>query len=169
MRTTALQRVTTACLIVGMAIVPTVAMSASDTLYWEKVDFYVNQDGRGQKIDARLILDSATRELTVADEKRPQLATFATIPYDAMTSVTYSYSKHPRWKTGTALLIPFGVFAVPFFFMKGKKHWLSVTFEGVPNHPEGFVYLRLDKNNYLQIIAAIEGQTGISVERVEGE
>lgn len=44
-----------------------------------------------------------------------------------------------------------------------------MTFEGVPDHPEGFVYLRLDKNNYLQIIAAIEGQTGISVERVAGE
>lgn len=58
-------------------------------------------NGRGQKIDARLILDSDTRELTVADEKRPQLATFATIPYDAMTSVTYSRSKHPRWKMGT--------------------------------------------------------------------
>ncbi len=167
MRTTGLQRVTAACLIVGMAIVPSIATGALDTLYWEKVDFYVNQDGRGQKIDARLILDSGTRELTVADEKRPQLATFATIPYDAMTSVTYSRSKHPRWKTGTALLIPLSVFALPFFFMKGKKHWLAITFEGVPDHPEGFLYLRLDKNNYLQIIAAIEGQTGIRVERLE--
>lgn len=101
--------------------------------------------------------------------KQPQLATYATIPYDALTSATYSYSKHARWKTGTALLIPFGVFAVPFFFMKGKKHWLSMTFEGVADNPEGFLYLRLDKNNYLQIIAAIEGQTGIHVQRVESD
>jgi len=44
-----------------------------------------------------------------------------------------------------------------------------MTFEGAPDHPEGFVYLRLDKNNYRQIIAAIEGQTGMTVERVEEE
>lgn len=44
-----------------------------------------------------------------------------------------------------------------------------MTFEGVPDHPEGFVYLRLDKNNYRQIIAAIEGETGMTVERVEEE
>ena len=169
MRTAGVQRVTAACLIVGMSILPGIAMGAPEALYWEKVDFYFNQNGRGEKVDARLILDPGTRELTVADEKLPQLATFATIPYDAIASVTYSYSKHPRWKTGAALLIPFTIFAVPFFFMKGKKHWLSITFEDVPDHPEGFVYLRLDKNNYLQIIAAIEGQTGMSVERLVEE
>jgi len=167
MRATSIQRATAACLIVGMAIAPSVAMAASDSLYWTRVDFFVNQDGEGQKIDARLILDPEARTLAVADEKQPQLATFATIPYDAMTTATYSYSKHPRWKTGTALIIPFGVFAVPFFFLKGKKHWLAVTFADVAEHPEGFLYLRLDKSNYLQIIAAIEGQTGMTVERVD--
>ncbi len=169
MRTTGFHRATAAFLVVGMAILPSIAWAAPDALYWEKVDFYFNENGEGKKIDARLILDPETRELTVADEKRPQLATYATIPYDALTSATYSYSKHARWKTGTALLIPFGVFAVPFFFMKGKKHWLSMTFEGVADNPEGFLYLRLDKNNYLQIIAAIEGQTGIHVQRVESD
>ncbi len=164
MRRTGFQEVTAAGLIVWMAILPSIAMGAPDALYWEKVDFYVNEEGRGHKVDARLILDADTREVIVADEKRPQLATFATIPYDAVTSVTYSYSKHPRWKTATALLVPLSVFAVPFFFLKGRKHWLSIVFEGVPDHPEGFLYLRLDKNNYLQIIAAIEGQTGIQVE-----
>jgi hypothetical protein len=160
---------TAACLIAGMAILPSIALGAPDVLYWTKVDFFVNAEGEGRKLDARLVLDPDTRMLTVADEKRPELATFATIPYDALTSATYSYSKHPRWKTGTALLIPFGVFAIPFYFMKGKKHWLAMTYEGVAEHPEGFLYLRLDKSNYLQIIAAIEGQTGISVERLESE
>ncbi len=166
MRRTGFQEVTAAGLMVWMAILPSIAMGAPDALYWGKVDFYVNEEGRSHKVDARLVLDADTRELMVADEKRPQLATFATIPYDAVTSVTYSYSKHPRWKTATALLVPLSVFAVPFFFLKGKKHWLSITFEGVPDHPEGFLYLRLDKNNYLQIIAAIEGQTGMKVERL---
>ena len=169
MRTIGFHKATAACLIGCMAILPSIAWGASDALYWERVDFYFNENGEGQKLDARLILDPETRELTVADEKRPRLAIYATIPYDALTSATYSYSKHPRWKTGTALLIPFGVFAVPFFFMKGKKHWLAMTFEGVADKPEGFLYLRLDKNSYLQIIAAIEGQTGISVERATSE
>ena len=169
MRTSGFHKATAACLIAGMAILPSIAWGAPGPLYWEKVDFYFNENGEGKKIDARLVLDLDARELTVAHEKRPRLATYAAIPYDALTSATYSYSKHPRWKTGTALLIPFGVFAVPFFFMKGKKHWLSMTFEGVVDNPEGFLYLRLDKNNYLQIIAAIEGQTGISVERATSE
>ena len=169
MRTTTVRSATASFLVLAMAVLPAVAMGNPHTLYWEKVDFYFNEDGGVEKLDARLILDPTSRELAVADEKRPELITFATVPYDALTSVTYSHSEHPRWKTGTALLIPLGVFAVPFFFMKGKKHWLAMTFEGVPEHSEGFLYLRLDKNNYLQIIAAIEGQTGMSVERIDEE
>ncbi len=167
MRIHRLHSVTAVCLIVALATFPSIASAAVNPLYWERIDFYITHEGKPEKFDARLILDPTTRVITVADEKHPEVVTFASIPYDALTSGTYSYSKHPRWKTGTALLIPFGVFAVPFFFLKGKKHWLAVTFEGVPDHEEGFLYLRLDKNNYLQIIAAIEGQTGMKVERLE--
>ena len=166
MRNHRLHRVTAVCLVVGLATLPSIASGAVNPLYWKRVDFYITHEGKPEKFDARLILDPTTRMITVADEKHPEAFAFASIPYDALTSVTYSYSKHPRWKTGAALLIPLTVFALPFFFLKGKKHWLAVTFEGVPDHDEGFLYLRLDKNNYLQIIAAIEGQTGLPVERL---
>lgn len=44
-----------------------------------------------------------------------------------------------------------------------------VNHHGHRSGPESFLYLRLDKDNYLQIIAAIEGQTGVRVERLESE
>jgi hypothetical protein len=50
--------------------------------------------------------------------------------------------------------------------MKGKKHWLTVTFENVPDHPEGALLFRLDKNNFTSIIGSLEGQTGTKVERI---
>ena len=82
MRTTRFQRLTAGCLAVGIAVLPSIAIGAPNVMYWERVDFYFTQDGRGEKAAARLILDPGARQLTVADEKRPELATFATVPYD---------------------------------------------------------------------------------------
>ena len=158
-------RVTAIALGVCLALLPAL-VHAGDAMYWRKVDYYVAHEGKPDKHDARLVLDPATRTLSITDENHPELATYVALPYDAITSANYSFSKHPRWKTGIALLIPLSIFAIPFFFLKGKKHWLSLTFEGVPEHPEGFLVLRLDKNNYLQILAAVEGQAGVQVERV---
>ena len=66
----------------------------------------------------------------------------------------------------TIVALAVGIFALPLFFMHGKKHWLTVVFEGVPNHPENGLLFRLDKNNFSQIIGTIEGQTGLEVERL---
>ena len=49
MRRTGFQEVTAAGLIVWMAILPSIAMGAPDALYWEKVDFYVNEEGRDRE------------------------------------------------------------------------------------------------------------------------
>ena len=161
----ALHRSTAAALSAWMAFLPALVY-ADESMYWKKVDYYATHEGEPEKHDARVIFDSGTRTLTISDEKHPELVTYARIPYEAISSASYSFSKHPRWKTGVALFIPLSIFAIPFFFLKGKKHWLSLTFEGVPDHPEGFIVLRLDKNNYLPILAAVEGQTGIHVDRL---
>ena len=154
----------TVALTVTLAAAPVLAHES--LLFFKKVDYYLTLEGKTSKLDARLVLDPGLRELVVTDEDHPGLATFARIPYDAITSISYSRSKHPRWKLGAGLLVPLSVFAIPFFFLKGKKHWLTVTYTGVPEHPEGFLYLRLDKDNYRPIIGALEGQTGIPVERL---
>ena len=86
--------------------------------------------------------------------------TFAVIPYDKITSMTYEKSSHSRIAMGL-LLSPLA------FFMKGKKHWLTVQAPGVPGLSAGYVYVRMDKGNFQRILAAVEAQTGVKVERLE--
>ena len=170
-----IHRLTAAPLVLFLVAAPPMAQlaRASSVMSWTHVDYYAGVNDHARKIDARLVLDAANRQLAIADEDSPTLV-LATVPYDAITSITYSNSKHTRWRLATGLLVPltvftgpFGVVAIPFYFMKGKKHWLSVSFTGVPEMPQDFLYVRLDKNNYMEILAALEAQTQITVERFQ--
>ena len=49
------------------------------------------------------------------------------------------------------------MFALPLFFMKGKKQWLTIGGEG------DFALLQLDKSNYKIILPAFEARSGIRV------
>lgn len=128
-------------------------------LIFKKVDYYWLEGEDEKKKDARLVLDPGAQTLAFYDEKKgAEKITYAVIPYGKITKITYEKSAHSRIAMGL-LLSPLA------FFMKGKKHWLTVTFDDVPDLP-GYVYIRLDKKNFQQIIAAIEGQTGVDVERL---
>jgi len=93
------------------------------------------------------------------EDKGEEKATYAVVPYDAITSITYEKSAHSRIAMGI-LLSPIA------FFMKGKKHWLTIQFEGVDSLPAGYVYARLDKKTFQQVLAAIEAQLDIKIERI---
>jgi hypothetical protein len=80
--------------------------------------------------------------------------------YADIKSAEYSYSKHPRWKAGAGVAIAVGIFALPLFFMKGKKHWLTVKTE------TDYAVLRLDKNNYKVILPSFETKSGKKVETI---
>ena len=170
-----IRRLTAALLVLILVTAPSMAQlaSAASVMSWTHVDYFAGVNDNARKIDVRLVLDTANRQLAVTDEDSPTLV-LATVPYDAITSITYSNSRHTRWRLATGILVPltvftgpFGVFAIPFYFMKGKKHWLSVSFTGVPELPQDFIYMRLDKDNYLEILAALEAQTQVSVERFQ--
>jgi hypothetical protein len=83
-----------------------------------------------------------------------------TIAYRDVKSFEYSYSKAPRWKSGAAAAVAVGVFALPIFFMKGKKHWLTIVSKN------DFALLRLDKNNYKIKVPVLEVKSGKKVETV---
>lgn len=135
---------------------------------WDKVDLYIaRSDGEAEDYDVRLALNPESEALKISAENDPRLGTYAEVPYSKITSATYSRSEHPRWKSGAGVAVAVGVFAIPVFFMKGKKHWFTIQFEGVEERPENFVYLRLDKDNYRQIIAAFQAQTEVDVEWIE--
>jgi hypothetical protein len=109
--------------------------------------------------DAIVVLDNDT--LVVRSKKGN--ATLKSFPYTSIKSAEYSYSKSPRWKSGAVAAVAVGVFAIPLFFMKGKKHWLTIAGEG------DFALLQLDKSNYKIILPAFEARSGIKVVTVAEE
>ena len=129
-------------------------------LIFKKVDYFWVEGQDEKDEDARLVLDPGARTLGFYDEdKGAEKRTFAVIPYDKITSITYEKSAHSR--------IAMGILVTPLaFFMKGKKHWLTVQAADVPELPAGYVYVRMDKGNFQRILAAVEAQTGIKIERI---
>ncbi len=41
---------------------------------------------------------------------------------------------------------------------------MTIEFQDVPEYPQGFVYARLDKDNYRRILIALSAGTGIEIE-----
>jgi hypothetical protein len=84
------------------------------------------------------------------------------INYSDIQVADYSHSKKPLLSTGGAItsVILLGVFAIPFLFMKKKQHWLSIR------AGENFTVLKLDKNNFRQIIAEFDTKR-VSVKTVD--
>lgn len=86
------------------------------------------------------------------------------LAYTDFKTVDYSFSKHRRWRSGIGAAVIGGVLAIPLFFMKGKRHWLTIR-----TTSEETIGFRLDKNNFDRVIAAIEERSELRVERLGEE
>ena len=122
-----------------------------------KVKYLASIKDKVKEIKCHLILTKET--VQIREQKTGK--TLQELAYTDIEGVTYSRSKHRRWKSGAAVAIAAGVFAAPMFFMKGKKHWL--TFEATD--PEHHIGLRLDKKNYQMILAEVE-KRNLKVEKM---
>lgn len=120
------------------------------------LDYFDSVGDQAREYDAGLVLNPSTRRIRLENRER----VFVEVPYESVKEIRYERTKHPRIAAG--LLI-----AWPMLFLKGKKHWLTVTFQPTEEHPEGYFYARMDKSNARMIMAALEAQTGIQVEEVE--
>jgi hypothetical protein len=89
--------------------------------------------------------------------ERKGAATYATIPNDAVTEITYELSKNARI-TEAILISPL------FLLSSSKKHWLTIKYQD--QGKIDFVLLELDKKEYQQVIATVEARTGKVVKRV---
>ena len=139
---------------------PSVALSTQAPRVFKKVDFFGQEGDEMKDKDAQLILDARRRLLIFADEDKSN-EVFATVSWDRITTISYENSKHARISAG--LLI-----AWPLLFLKGKKHWLTVTYgPGGNGDPSGYVFARMDKGNFQAILAAINGYTGREIRRIE--
>lgn len=151
-------RLTAACLVATVLAQSTlVAQTAADQFH--KVKLMVNTGERPAETDVVLRLEPD--RLVIRSIRGG--ADLKTYPYSAIRSAEYSYSKSPRWKSGIGAAVAVGVFALPIFFMKGKKHWLTLQ------TADDYAMLRLDKANYKIILPAFETRSGVKVETVADE
>ncbi len=138
----------------GLLVTPRPATAADQT--FSGVHYLVSTGKKAKQVKARLVLKDDAVE--IHGERGATL--LKDIRYTDIKSATYSMSKHPRYKATAVAAAAFGLLAVPFLLTKGKKHWL--TFQADGDH----LALRLSKKNFAMIIAAVEGQTGLTVERI---
>lgn len=123
---------------------------------FQKVKMVVQTGEKSTETDAVLRFE-ADRMVVRSKKSGGDLKVF---PYTEIKSADYSYSKHARWRSGAALAVAIGVFAIPMFFMKGKKHWFTVQ------TANDFAMLHLDKGNYAVVLPTFETRTGLKVETV---
>ncbi len=133
------------------------AKAVREPLEFRHIQVSVQKEGKTKMRDARIFVEN---DLVRVVPNEGEAKTFPSLQIKALT---YSYSKHPRWKAGTAAAVPLFVFAIPIFFMKSKKHWLTIQGEG------DFAVLRLHKGNYKQVAAALQSHTGIEVYLEKGD
>ena len=120
---------------------------------FRKSRFLIQRGEKSKMVDVVIVFEKDSLEF----RERGSRYVLKHFEYKNIKSAEYSHSKHPRWKSGAAAFLPLGVFALPIFFMKGKKHWLTIQAQG------DYAILKLDKKNYKFINAAFGGHTGVKV------
>lgn len=133
------------------------AQRAADQFH--RVKLMVNTGDKPAATDVVLRLE----EGRLVIRSRDGAADLKTFAYADIKTAEYSYSKSPRWKSGIGVAVAVGIFALPLFFMKGKKHWLTVQTN------DDYAMMQLDKQNYKIILPAFEARSGIKVEAVAEE
>ncbi|CAN5607337.1 hypothetical protein BH20ACI4_BH20ACI4_32690 [soil metagenome] len=135
------------CLSLLTVSVPfTLAQTKSVTTF--KVNTLVSDGKKSNEVDSILVFEEDSFKAT----NRKTSAELKQFNYADVKAADYSYSKKPLLSTGGAIatVIFLGLLSLPFLFMKKKQHWLSVRTDS------DYIVMRLDKNNFRQIINEFE-------------
>ena len=115
------------------------------------VELAVSQGKKSVETDAVMTFNEKTFQ--VVPDKKSFASSAKEISYSDITVADQSYSKKPMLSGGgaiaTALLVGF-IVALPFLFIKKKKHWMTVQ------TAKDFVVIKLGDNNFRQIVAEME-------------
>lgn len=79
-----------------------------------------------------------------------------TILYSEIENAEYTFSDRPRYTAASIGTILFGISAIPVFFMKTKKNWLTI------NAGEKSAILQLQSENYQMLLIAMQ-KKGINI------
>lgn len=126
-----------------------------------EVELVVSEGKKSVETDA--VLTIADKSFTVVPDKKSFASSAKDIQFSDVKLADHSFSKKPMLSGGgaiaTALLVGF-IFALPFLFIKKKKHWMTVQTE------KDFAVIKLGDNNFRQIVAEFETH-GIKVNEVK--
>lgn len=115
------------------------------------IELVVPDGKKSKETDAVLRIHDDSFE--VIPEKKKFKAHKKHFEFSQLKVADYSYAKKPMLSGGgavvTALLVS-ALIAIPFLFVKKKKHWLTVQTE------DEFAVLKLRANNYRAILAEFE-------------
>ena len=149
--------------LISLVLIPATALSLlgqSNDLTFTKVKRSIASRGKVSEINTVLTLTGDSIRLETPSGRGGRLIV---IPYADIKAATYSRSKHPRWKEGIGVALAVGIFAIPVFFMKSKKHWLTIQTD------QDSHILRLGKNNFRAVTSTLEARLGKTLEKeIEG-
>jgi hypothetical protein len=115
------------------------------------VEMVVSEGKKSVETDADLTIGETS--FKVVPDKKEFASSSKEINYADIKTADASYSKKPMLSGGgavaTALLVGF-IFALPFLFIKKKKHWMTVQTE------KDYAVIKLGDKNYKQIQAELE-------------
>ena len=115
------------------------------------VELAISQGKKTVETDADITFNETS--MKVVPDKPSFASSAKEFNYSEIKQADHSYSKKPMLSGGgaiaTALLVGF-IFALPFLFIKKKKHWLTVQNE------KDFAVIKLGDQNFRQIVAELE-------------
>ena len=134
---------------VSLLAVTSAYARTADKLY--DVELVVSEGKKSVETDADIIFGEKT--FKVVPDKAKYKESTKEFTYTEIKTADHSYSKKPMLSGGgavaTALLVGF-IFAIPFLFIKKKKHWMTVQTE------KEFAVIKLGDKNFRNIVAELE-------------
>ncbi len=127
------------------------------------IEMAVSKGKKAVETDADITFGETTVRI-VPDKKNLADAT-KEFAYADIKNIDYSFAKKPMLSGGgavaTALLVGF-IFALPFLFIKKKRHWAIVQTE------DDFAVLKLGTNNHRQVMEEFRSR-GVQVSELKEE
>lgn len=143
------RRLTASFIIISLFAVTTLFAQTPPNVY--DVELVVPEGKKSVETDADITFD--VNSFKVVPDKPKYASSAKEFAYTEIKNADHSYSKKPMLSGGgavaTALLVGF-IFAIPFLFIKKKKHWMTVRTE------KDFAVIKLGDKNFKQIVAEFE-------------
>ena len=157
-----MRRFVSAVVVVSLFVVTSAfAQTAAPKLY--DVELVITEGKKSVETDADITFHEKT--VKVVPDKPKYASQTKVFNYTDIKQADHSYSKKPMLSGGgaiaTALLVGF-IFAIPFLFIKKKKHWITIQTE------KEFAVVKLGDQNFRSIIAEFETH-GVKVNDLKEE